>query len=254
MRVINKKTVAVIGAAGRIGSSLVKKLISKNCNLLLADINKDKLNRIKKQFHNINIKIYTKNLCKTKNIEEFIKFGIKNFNKIDCVVHCFYPKSKQWGKKFEDINEKYLKEDLNNQLGGLIIFCQKIIKHFIKNRFGNLILISSIYGTRSPEFNNYLGTKMVSPIEYTAIKSATIAITTYLAKYFKKKNIRINCVSPGGIYDKQPKKFVTKYNNSCSSKGLLDPSDISELIIFLLSSESQYINGQNLIIDDGYTL
>ena len=54
---------------------------------------------------------------------------------------------------------------------------------------------------------------MVSPIEYTAIKSATIAITTYLAKYFKKKNIRINCVSPGGIYDKQPKKFVTKYNN-----------------------------------------
>jgi NAD(P)-dependent dehydrogenase (short-subunit alcohol dehydrogenase family) len=254
MNDFNRKTVAVIGAAGRIGSSLVEKLISENCNLLLADINKDKLKRLKKKFNKINIKIYTKNLCKTKNIDQFIKLGIKNFNKIDFVVHCFYPKSRQWGKKFEDINEKYLNEDLNNQLGGLIIFCQKIIERFIKQKFGNLILVSSIYGSRSPEFKNYLGTKITSPIEYTAIKAATIAITAYLAKYFKKKNIRINCVSPGGIYDKQPKKFVLKYNNLCSSKGLLDPGDLVELIIFLLSSKSQYINGQNLIIDDGYTL
>ena len=70
----------------------------------------------------------------------------------------------------------------------------------------------------------------------------------------KKKNISINCVSPGGIRDIQPKKFFIKYKKSCGTKGLLDSEDIIGSIIFLLSNSSTYINGQNIIVDDGWSL
>ena len=107
------------------------------------------------------------------------------------------------------------------------------------------------YGDRVDHYNNL---NMVSPIEYSAIKSGIISITKYLSKYFRKKNIRVNCVSPGGINDNQPKSFRERYKKSCNSKGLLDGKDISKTILFLLSEESKYINGQNIIVDDGWTL
>jgi NAD(P)-dependent dehydrogenase (short-subunit alcohol dehydrogenase family) len=70
----------------------------------------------------------------------------------------------------------------------------------------------------------------------------------------KKKNIRINCISPGGILNNQPKSFIKAYKKSCTSKGLLAPEDISRVISFMLEKESNYINGQNIIVDDGWSL
>jgi NAD(P)-dependent dehydrogenase (short-subunit alcohol dehydrogenase family) len=95
---------------------------------------------------------------------------------------------------------------------------------------------------------------MISPIEYSAIKSGIISITKYLAKYCKGQNIRVNCISPGGIFDNQPEVFLEKYNSTCSSKGMMDAQDLNGTIVYLLSNMSKYINGQNIIIDDGWIL
>jgi NAD(P)-dependent dehydrogenase (short-subunit alcohol dehydrogenase family) len=249
-----KEVVAIAGSMGQIGLSLAKELIDKNYSLLLGDINKKKLNSFKKKYKNSDIQIYCGNLCETSQIEKFIKFGLKKFGKIDSAVHCSYPKSSQWGKKFENLQDKNIKEDLYNQLGSVIIFCQKIIEIFIKFKKGNLILFSSIYGFKTPRFEIYKGTKINTPIEYAAIKAGIINITFYLAKYFKKKNIRVNCVSPGGILSNQNKIFIKNYKQECNSKGLLDGEDVSNLIVFLLSENSKHIHGQNLVIDDGWSL
>ena len=253
---INKsqKTVIITGGAGRVGLALTKDLIKKGHQVLIGDINKTHLVKIKKKINSNNLIIFSGNLTNKKNINKFIEFGLKKFKKIDVAVHCAYPKSKKWGAKLEDISEKSLKEDLTSQLGGTIIFSQCILKYFLKIKRGNLILISSIFGTQTPKFENYKNLKMITPIEYSAIKSGIISITKYLAKYYQKKNIRVNCVSPGGIKDNQPALFIKRYKQYCNSKGMLDGSDISNLIIFLISDSSKYINGQNLIIDDGWTL
>ena len=95
---------------------------------------------------------------------------------------------------------------------------------------------------------------MTRPIEYSAIKSVIISITKYLSKYYKKRNLRVNCISPGGIRNNQPNIFIENYNSSCNSKGLLDSEDLTGLILFLISDKSKYINGQNIIIDDGWSL
>lgn len=192
------------------------------------------------------------------------QYGIFNFLKIffekiiqffDIGTAAFYPKlSKQWGTRFEDLKPAIIEEDLFNQLGGAILFSQRMIRHFRQQEYGNLLHISSIQGVATPKFDHYEGTDMVSPIEYSAIKAGVISITRYLAKYCKNQNIRVNCISPGGILDKQPESFLKKYRSSCQIKGLLDASDITGALIFLLSEQSKFVTGQNIIVDDGWTI
>jgi NAD(P)-dependent dehydrogenase (short-subunit alcohol dehydrogenase family) len=95
---------------------------------------------------------------------------------------------------------------------------------------------------------------MTTPVEYAAIKSAVIHLTQYFAAYFKKDGIRCNSLSPGGILDRQPDSFLTAYAAHCGTKGMLDPADILGALLFLLSDASRYMTGQNLVVDDGFTL
>ena len=79
-------------------------------------------------------------------------------------------------------------------------------------------------------------------------------MTKYFASYYKGKGIRANSISPGGILNDQPSEFISSYNKECLSKGMLSENDVAGVLIFLLSDASSYINGQNFIVDDGFTL
>jgi NAD(P)-dependent dehydrogenase (short-subunit alcohol dehydrogenase family) len=94
---------------------------------------------------------------------------------------------------------------------------------------------------------------MTMPAAYSAIKGGLINFTKYLASYTGKYKVRVNCVSPGGIFDNQPKSFVTNYEKKVPLQRLGTPGDIAPAIAFLLSDESLYITGHNLVIDGGWT-
>ncbi|NUM42096.1 MAG: SDR family oxidoreductase [Leptospiraceae bacterium] len=129
-----------------------------------------------------------------------------------------------------------------------------VIQYFLTQGYGNIINISSIQGVVAPAFETYEGTDMHSPIEYTVAKYGLIGMTKYMAKMFKKDKIRVNAISPGGILDKQPEKFLTQYKNRCGVKGMLDAEDLTGALVYLLSDSSEYMTGQNLIVDDGFVL
>jgi NAD(P)-dependent dehydrogenase (short-subunit alcohol dehydrogenase family) len=131
---------------------------------------------------------------------------------------------------------------------------QRFAKYFSNQGHGNILNIASIYGVIPPRFSIYKNLSITSPIEYAAIKSGLIHISKYFTKYYKGKNLRFNTISPGGIFDGHDEDFSKNYSAFCLNKGLLDPNDICGTVSFLLSNESQFINGQNIIIDDGFTL
>jgi NAD(P)-dependent dehydrogenase (short-subunit alcohol dehydrogenase family) len=191
------------------------------------------------------------------NLEEITSFVVKALactGKIDCAVHSAYPRSKSWGSRFEELKVDDLCRDLSMQLGGAILFSQAILRCFQDQGHGSLIHLSSIQGVQAPKFEHYSGTDMRSPIEYAAIKSGIISITRWLAKYCANQNIRVNCVSPGGILDAQPEEFLKRYRQSCTNIGMLSAEQVASVIIFLLTPASAAINGQNIIVDDGWTL
>ena len=97
-------------------------------------------------------------------------------------------------------------------------------------------------------------TPMTISVEYIAIKSGFINLTKYMAKYFKSMNIKVNALSPGGILNSQPEAFLKKYKEKCLNKGMLDKSDLKVTLVYLLSDMSKYVNGQNIIVDDGFSL
>lgn len=251
---IKKKIILITGGVGRIGSSLARAIVAEGGKVALVDTKESNLNSLIKELGEDQCLGIISDTSDPKEIQLCINKTIEQFSQIDGAVHCAYPRSEGWGTRFEDLKLEFLKEDLSRQLGGAILFSQRILSFFKKQGHGNLIHVSSIHGVAAPKFEHYLDTSMVSPIEYSAIKSGLIAVTKYLAKYYRNNNIRINCISPGGILEKQPKNFIQKYRDCCNDKGLLDSRDITGTILFLLSDYSRHINGQNVIVDDGWSL
>jgi NAD(P)-dependent dehydrogenase (short-subunit alcohol dehydrogenase family) len=174
--------------------------------------------------------------------------------RVDAVVNNAYPRNSQYGRRLEEVTYEDFCENVGLHLGGYFLVSQQFAIMFRQQGDGNIVNMSSIYGSIAPRFEVYEGTKMTMPVEYAGIKAGVQHLTVYLAQYFKADGIRANCLSPGGIFDNQPESFVRSYNSKAGKKGMLDPADMLGALVFLLSDASRHITGQNLIVDDGFSL
>ena len=252
--ILDNQVIAISGGVGRLGNAFSRAVVENGGRVIIGDVIKEKGLQLVEDLGEESAIFFYGNLTESSTIDQFIQIGKEKFGHIDAAIHSAYPVSEQWGSRFEDLKAEGLMKDLHHQLGGAIIFSQRMIKYFRERKKGSLVHISSIQGIAAPKFEHYEKTDMVSPIEYSAIKAGIISITRYLAKYCKGENIRVNSISPGGIFDNQPVDFINNYRNSCSSKGLLDPTDITGTLLYLLSDYSKYVTGENIIVDDGWSL
>jgi len=254
---INNQVVLITGAAGRIGSAIAHQLHDQGASLILNDISSDLLTEVESSFNNKRLSsciAIPMDSTTEEGISSLLQISSGYFPHIHSAVHCAYPRSQTWGDKIEDLNSSSLFQDLSTQLGGAILFSKLIAKHFLDHGGGNLLHISSIQGIAAPKFEHYAGTDMHSPIEYSAIKSGVISITKWLAKYYSDANIRVNCISPGGILDGQPHSFLNAYRSSCTNIGMIGADQVAAMALFLLSHTSTAVNGQNFVVDDGSSL
>jgi NAD(P)-dependent dehydrogenase (short-subunit alcohol dehydrogenase family) len=245
-----KKTFILLGSEGLIGKSFKNLLISKNLQLLCIDIKKLK-NQKKKNF------LYLKkNINDPKSVIEIIKFAEKKFGKFNYVIDCSYPKlDLNRSKNLKNYEYKKLQSNISENISKNIMISEIFGDYFVKKKIkGNMIFLNSIQGVMAPKFNHYIGTKMISPAEYTAIKFSLSGLIKYFAKFYGKFGINFNCISPGGILNNQPKKFLKKYKESCLTKGMLSPDDLNSTLELLINEKSKLINGQNILVDDGWTL
>ena len=251
---INDLTVMVTGAAGLLGSSITQGIVDHGGKVVLVDVNKAGLEKITDNLDEKSFLSIVANAGDPEEIDRIIAAAKKKFGRLDAAIHSAYPRDGIFSTKFENTIQQHLNDYLSSHLGGAILFSQRTLEFFKNQGHGNLIHIFSIMGAATPKFENYVGTKMTSSIEYTAIKAALIAMTKYLSKYYKGNNIRVNCISPGGILDQQPDSFLEKYRSCCNDKGMLDAEDLVGTALYLLSDHSRYVTGQNIIIDDGWSL
>jgi NAD(P)-dependent dehydrogenase (short-subunit alcohol dehydrogenase family) len=252
------KIVVITGGAGLIGQEFVKAIIENGGIAIIADIDEElgccvKKN-LSKELNTTNIDFVQLDITSKKSLIECISILKEKYFKIDALVNNAYPRNKNYGKDFFEVNYSDFSENISMNLGGYFLTSQKFSKFFKRQGHGNIINISSIYGVIAPKFEVYNNTHITMPVEYAVIKSGLIHLTKFMAKYFKGMNIKVNAISPGGVLDKQPEKFIEAYNENCINKGMLDKSDLKGTLIYLLSDMSKYINGQNIVIDDGFTL
>lgn len=251
------KNIIVTGGAGLIGSAICKTIAKFGGNVAIADLNKEKSAELQKELlkSGVNSISLEMDITNKDSINSKLELAHTKLGPIHGLVNNAYPKPEGFGKDFFEVEYHILCQSLNLHLGGYFLTSQCFIEYSVNNKIpSSLINMGSIYGVIAPKFDIYESTGMANGPEYAMIKSGIIHLTKYMAQKFKKDGIRVNSVCPGGIFDHQHKKFVAAYSKYCGTKGMLSPEDISSSISFLLSDHSRYVTGQNLVIDDGFTL
>lgn len=252
---LKNKTVLVAGAGGLLGSKIVTEALAQGAKVIAADLDIDKvkinLKRLNPELSYGNLEFKKLDITSEIEVKEFFSKQLT----IDGAVNATYPRNAEYGAKFFDVSLDSFNENLALHLGGAFLFMQKCASYFLMNKNSfSLVNISSVYGVVAPKFNIYHGTSMTMPVEYAAIKSAIIHLSKYVSSYVSDSRFRVNCVSPGGIIDSQPESFLNAYKSNTHGKGMLKVDYIVGSVIFLLSNASMYSTGQNIIVDDGFSL
>lgn len=252
---LTNKTFLVAGAGGLLGSKLSAALLADGAHLIAADINPSVMaERLAQQGVDLNSTALTcvaLDLNDAPSVESFFA----TLSGVDGAVNSSYPRNARYGAKFFDVTLADFNENVSLHLGASFLFMQQCGAYFKREKTPfSLVNISSIYGVVAPKFEVYNDTPMTMPVEYAAIKSALLHLSKYLASYIADSDFRSNSVSPGGIFDHQPEKFLEQYKRHTLGKGMLDISDVIGSIKFLLSDDARYVNGQNIIVDDGFSL
>jgi NAD(P)-dependent dehydrogenase (short-subunit alcohol dehydrogenase family) len=244
MKRLDQKVIVVTGGNGLLGSRILQQLKDDGAIVINAEIQAE---------DDINKGTITCDITDSASIQSTIEKVIKAFGRIDGLVNNAYPRTKDWGKKFEDIPFESWQKNVDMQMNSVFNFCQQMLRLMKEQKHGSIVNISSIYGSVGPDFTVYDGTEMTMPAAYAAIKGGVVNLTRYLAAYYGPYGVRINCVSPGGIFDQQPQSFVSAYEKKVPMRRMGLPEDIAAPVAFLLSDEAAYITGHNLMVDGGWT-
>lgn len=252
-----EKVVVVTGGAGFLGAKFCAAIAEQGGIAIVADVDAAAAARVAAQIAATcpgQAETASLDITSAASINALINDLQQRHGRIDALVNNAYPRNSAYGKKLEEVTYESFCENVGLHLGGYFLTAQQFGLYFREHGGGNIVNMSSIYGTMTPRFEIYADTSMTMPVEYAAIKSAINQLTRYFAQYFKGDGIRVNSLSPGGILDGQPEPFLRKYNAHCNSKGMLDPQDVCGSLVFLLSDASHYVTGQDLVVDDGFTL
>lgn len=249
--------VVVTGGAGLLGRKFCATVAAHGGRAVVAD--RDAVaaarvaNELALQFPD-HVSAVTMDITEQRSIAAAIEAVRVRYGRIDAVVNNAYPRNRNYGRRMEDVTYADFSENMGMHVGGYFLVTQQFAAFFKQQNYGNIIMLSSIYGVIAPRFEVYANTTMTMPVEYAAIKAAVIHLTRYFAKYLRGSGIRVNALSPGGILDGQPGPFLESYRAHTGGKGMLDTADLQGAFLFLLSDASSYVNGQNLIVDDGFSL
>jgi NAD(P)-dependent dehydrogenase (short-subunit alcohol dehydrogenase family) len=252
------KIIVVIGGAGLIGSTFAHRIMEEGGGVIVADRDIERGELLARQLSadhpNGTAVFLAVDSCDSDSVCKLIINAQSVTGRIDALVNAGYPRGPRYGTRLEDVTYEDFCTNVSMQLGSGFLTSQQFALFFKQQGYGSIVNLSSIYGVVAPRFDIYGSSSMTMPVEYAVAKSGLLHLNRYLARYFAGSGIRFNCLSPGGILDDQPQEFLERYNAYGLSKGMLNAEDVCGALIFLLSEDSRYVNGQNLIVDDGWTV
>jgi NAD(P)-dependent dehydrogenase (short-subunit alcohol dehydrogenase family) len=255
---LDGKVVVVAGGAGLLGKAFTSGIVRHGATAIVADASEERgvavCNELRAATPAARVEYVRLDITNADSIVAAIESIASRHGRIDALVNTAYPRNARYGRHVEDVTYEDFSENVSVHLGGYFHTTKHFGKYFRERGAGNIVSLGSIYGVVAPRFEIYEGTPMTTPVEYAAIKSGVIHLTRYFARYYRSAGVRVNCISPGGIKDRQPESFVARYSQHAANGDLLQPNDVVGTLVFLLSDLSAAITGQNLVVDAGWTL
>jgi len=260
---VKNKVIAIIGATGILGEQYVDFLSDKGAKIIIGDIDYDKCKNLSDKLNSLGrttFPLFVDNTSQA-SIEIFFNEIVKEFKSLDILINNAQVKPERFYAPFEDYDIETLNEVLCGNLSGVVISSKEACKIYQQNGSGVIVNVASIYGVVAPDQRIYDNTKNIyypdenfsSPVSYAISKAGIIQLTKYLSSYYREKQIRINCLTPGGVRDNHDNKFVEQYAFRTTLGRMADKDEYNGAILFLCSDASSYMNGANLVIDGGWS-
>jgi NAD(P)-dependent dehydrogenase (short-subunit alcohol dehydrogenase family) len=247
---IKEKVFLITGAYGLVGKDVCKFLVDNGAIIIAVGRREEKLKDLKDELKNITI--FKTDISKENEAISLWRSLTKKFKKIDVLVNIA---AKSTSNTFENLMAKEWDEIIATNLRGTFLMCREGVNSGLLKNGSSIINISSIYGIISPDQRIYGDTGINSSLVYGSSKAGVVQLTKYLATYLADRRIRVNCISPGGIFNNQPEYFLQRYVKKTPLGRMGAVDDILGAIVFLSSKNaSGYITGANIVIDGGFTI
>lgn len=244
------KIILVTGGAGLYGKSIVEGLAEAGGTVIIASRNLKNGQAVAEAFRGRGLDVHAMQVDQGEHESVLIlkKEILKSFGKLDIFVNNAVARPM---KGYDDSMEHFAESMRVNATGAMDIL-REMADLIEKSGGGSIINIASMMGMFGPDLSNYEGTNMgIPPPDYFFHRAGIINLTRYMARVYAGKNIRVNCVSPGGLFNNQPERFLENYNKKVPLGRMANNDDIKGLMVLLASDAGAYINGENILMDGG---
>jgi len=267
---LDEKVVLVVGGRGYLGRDFCHHFKKQNATVISADLNAASKAASKSDYDHTEEDIIQVNIDVTdkSSVSEVVKNIVNEYGRIDVLVFSVTAKPKDFYLSYTKCSLEGWQSVIHAELDGVFLITQEVGRVMEKQKYGSIILMSSIYGVVGNDQRIYEGANLdslyadnkteqkqiFSHSVYPVVKGGLISLTRYLAAYWGSLNIRVNCISPGGVvHEGENETFVKKYSAKVPLGRKAEVKEISSAVVYLSSDESSYITGQNFIIDGGWT-
>ena len=268
---LSSKVVLIVGGRGFLGRDFCQTLRKCNANVISADLPESSKAASKSKFNDEfnDISQLDVDVTDKQSISNLVSQIVSEYGRIDALVFAVTSKPHDFYEPFTECSLEGWQSVIKTELDGLFLVTQEVGRIMEKKEQGSIIFISSIYGLVGNDQRLYEGSNLAelyvdnkknsqkqvySHSVYPAVKGGVISLTRYLATYWGSKNIRVNCISPGGVHHEgENQVFVDKYSSKVPLGRKAKPNEVSGAVVYLTSNESSYVTGQNIVIDGGWT-
>lgn len=253
---LSGKIVVITGGCGLIGKAFAEAVCQYGAHVAIADIPKANPVEFAKELetrHNRRAIGFELDVAKRDEVEGLKDAVIQEFGKIDGLINSHQNKTARFFARFEDYTDEDWDAVVETNLKGTFLTCQILGGWMAENSGGSVINIPSTYSVVAPNHNLYNGTDLGCPAAYSASKGGVMALSQYLAAYWSSKNVRVNQITPHGVWNNHQERFEQNFSAMSPMGRMSYNHEVAGAAVFLLSDASSYVTGHNLLVDGGWT-
>ncbi len=253
---LDGKTVIITGGCGLIGRAFAEACAQFGANVVVADIaaaNPEENGKALAVRHNRPMSGFSVDVAKKSSVEALKKHALDTYGRIDGLIISHQNKTNNFFQRFEEYTEENWDAVVETNLKGTFLVCQVIGSHMAEQGSGSIVNIPSTYSVVAPNQNLYTGTKMGCPAAYSASKGGIDALSQYLSTYWAAKGVRVNQITPHGVWNNHEEQFEKNFANFSPLRRMSYNHEVANAAVYLLSDASTYVTGHNMLVEGGWT-